>query len=305
MQCIPAPHTFTPAGPQGVTVPFWVRTAERRVQQLLRGRCLIILGDSVAAEFAWDIAVLLGANYTELSHMQASIGPCDSHSLSHKYDRVSSFEVHLEPCQRSMSIIAPRPVNVTVFSHYIAHQNIFENYQGHTALFDTKLRDAVERKARTACEGRPRVLWMSSPALHSLYKDQQHKLSDPEIVAHEMTQALPIINWLESVAPERIWLSARSQNGSTYKLVKGKKIRQHRYFNTSTLENGWRAQLGSRAGWKVVDTHCAFTCETNSMSIPTHIGFLTPVNNCYRYQSMLRTLSAFAEECHGWRTDLS
>ena len=215
----------------------------------LRGRCLIIVGDSTMGEITHDLAVVLGANSTRwLSTIDLT-----NFTLQRLTEESEGLTGLFHHANRNTTLLSAK-VNAVVFYRYIGNANINLNYEGLKSLRSATLRAELRRASDAWCGKRPRELW-----LWSLYHDLWYSayLDEGERRQH--------MDFLETLAPSRAWIAHHSTNFSRSSYKHGHKISTPFLFNVSGHEEWWRAETVGRLGWRYVDYRSAWKCETNAL----------------------------------------
>ena len=277
--------------------------------ELLRGKCLVLLGDSTMTETAHDLAVLLfgltGAafdsylrratrmpshatvrleNNVSLLHVggnargaEASVGnghPASNDDGDGDGDGNGAF-VTFAPTHRRMWFTAPR-WNVTVVHRFIGHASLLGNGMGIRSLNAPELRAELEALVAEQCGARPRVLWLQSG---------YHDVENVKLLPLFRFFFARAAEWAETLAPRRLWLSRQAAE----------------HENVTRLEDWVRTSgLPRRTGWTYVDHREAWACsvdDTERVSMHTGTimqGFHNPDYCCYHLSS-LRTWLAVRE----------
>lgn len=274
--------------------------------ELLRGKCMVLLGDSTMTETAHDLAVLLFGltgssfdnylrratrmpshattrleNNVSLLHVggnvhgaEASVGNGQGHLASRDEGGDGAF-VTFAPTHRRMWFTAPR-WNVTVVHRFIGHASLMGNGMGIRSLNAPELRQELEALVAERCGARPRVLWLQSG---------YHDVENVKLLPLFRFFFARAVDWAETLAPRRLWLSRQAAE----------------HENVTAVEDWVRTSgIPPRASWTYVDHRRAWTCavlDTERVSMHTGTimqGFHSPDYCCY-HLSCLRTWLAVRE----------
>lgn len=239
--------------PHSIRVPRQLHRAllkpDAAAAERLRGRCILVVGDSTMGEVTHDLAVVLGANSTRW------LGSIDlaKYTLQTLTEPEQGLTGLFHHSNRNTTLLSTRH-DAIVFYRYIGNADINQNYQGLRSLRSATLRAELLRASGAWCGRRPRELW-----LWSLYHDIWYTtyLSESERREH--------MRFLEALAPHRAWIGHHSTNFSRSSFHRGRKIITPYLFNVSAPEAWWRSEVVDLPGWRYVDYREAWGCETSAL----------------------------------------
>ena len=270
-------------------------TATSETQHILRGLCLLVLGDSTTSETVHDLALMLldvkGNAHWDYMHRatrmprsaDVKVNLANEHSwLPTRQIFVLSAHggnVTFAPSHRRMWFKAA--ASDTVVAHrFIGHADLDDNYMGVATVNQETVRREITGMAEDLCEHRPRVLWFQS-GYHELVQARTLRCTAQRPCNLVLTEELRMryeqaLEWLESLTPHRVWLSRHSTSVD----------------NVSSLEE-WARSLLPRRLWLYSDHREAWACFANERNVSLHtgaiqLGFINR-HYCCAFLSSLRT----------------
>ena len=189
-------------------------TAAAAAATRLRGRCLILLGDSSVTETIHDLAILLhgltSADRDEYVGRATRMPSAATEQLPNNRSvlRVKSVEAYFEPSHRKMWF-RETSSDTVVLHRFIGHMQLDKNGMGLRSLSSEQpgsnfVRKELERCTAERCDNtRPRTLWLQS-GYHDVKKDDARP-GNLSLSFKSLFRSA--IQWLESLASDRVWLT--------------------------------------------------------------------------------------------------
>ena len=290
-------------GTRRVSIPSYMLKHLRpgRHEGMLRGQCVILLGDSTTTETAEDLAVLLGryseAEYRHFIHNVTRRGiQNEQGGFSTMTTTNERSELHLSFHANHANFTTHSPSDDFVAVHRAYHAFFCGQTAGigMEALSDPEEQQTIRRIVDAACGARPRTVWLQS-GYHDLYSNRGTTVGETYLHGPNGTVQLNP-NWVwaaqnaftfaESLAPRRLWLARHPAND---RAMAGRDVSclEQRVQQLLAARGRTWAYAGYREPWSC-DISANFPEGVNTHTGAIHAGFVKPSYCCY-FRSMLRT----------------